>query len=153
MGILKLCLSSKWPHEFHYPTGELAGAATCPYGWLVPPHSSSKNLHILKFIYLFYFWLHWGFCYCTRAFSSCAAWTSQPQWPVRLQSTGSRHSGFSNGGTGAQLPHCIGDLPGLGIKPVSPTLQGRFLTTGLLGKPCCCCCCQVASVVSDSATP
>ena len=27
------------------------------------------------------------------------------------------------------------DLPGPGIKPVSPALVGRFLTTGLLGKP------------------
>ena len=29
------------------------------------------------------------------------------------------------------------DLPGLGIKPVSPALAGRFLTTGPPGKSWC----------------
>ena len=41
-----------------------------------------------------------------------------------------------------RLEHCSGlplptpgDLPDLGIKPVSPTLAGRFLTAELPGKP------------------
>ena len=38
-------------------------------------------------------------------------------------------------GTWALLFHSRWDLPGPGIKPVSLALQGRFLTTGLLGKP------------------
>ena len=54
MGMLKMCLFSKWPREFHYPSGELAGGATCLCGWLVPPHSSRKNLHILKFMYFIF---------------------------------------------------------------------------------------------------
>ena len=53
MGMLKMCLFSKWPREFHYPSGELAGGATCLCGWLVPPHSR-KNLHILKFVYFIF---------------------------------------------------------------------------------------------------
>ena len=38
-------------------------------------------------------------------------------------------------GTRASLPHNMWDLPGPGIKPVSLTLLGGFLTTGPPGKP------------------
>ena len=38
-------------------------------------------------------------------------------------------SGFGSWGARAQLPHGIWDLPGPGIEPVSPALQGRFSTT------------------------
>ena len=34
------------------------------------------------------------------------------------------------------LPHSMWDLPGQGIKPISPELAGRFLTTGPPGKSC-----------------
>ena len=38
---------------------------------------------------------------------------------------------------GSELPFPSAvDLPGLGIKPVSPALEGRFLTTEPPGKPC-----------------
>ena len=41
----------------------------------------------------------------------------------------------SSCGTQAELLHCMWDLhPQTGIKPVSPTLQGRFSTTGPPGK-------------------
>ena len=42
--------------------------------------------------------------------------------------------GFSSCSTQAQLPFGLWDLPRLGIKPVSPALAGRFLTTGPPGK-------------------
>ena len=68
------------------------------------------------------------------------------QWLLLLWSTGSRHAGFSSCGSralerrvsscGAQalLPHGMWDLPRPGIKPVSPALAGRFLTTVPPGK-------------------
>ena len=44
-------------------------------------------------------------------------------------------SGFSNCGTPALLLCSMWDLPRPGIEPVSPALQGRFLTTGPAGEP------------------
>ena len=38
-------------------------------------------------------------------------------------------------GTQVLFPHAMWDLPGLGIKPVSPALAGGFFTTKLPGKP------------------
>ena len=35
----------------------------------------------------------------------------------------------------AELPCGMWDIPGPGFKPMSPVLQGRFLTTGPVGKP------------------
>jgi len=44
---------------------------------------------------------------------------------------------FSRQGYWSGLPFPFpGDLPYLGIKPESPALAGRFLTTELEGKPC-----------------
>ena len=45
------------------------------------------------------------------------------------------HVGFRSGGTRAQLLQDSWDFPGSGIEPVSPALQGGFLTTGPPGKP------------------
>ena len=69
---------------------------------------------------------------------------------LTLQSTGSRHTGFSSCslralesglsscGTGAYLPLGMWDLPRPGIEPMSPALAGRCLTTGPPVKsPCC----------------
>ena len=46
----------------------------------------------------------------------------------------SRHVGFSSCGTWASLLRGMWDLPGPGIKPVSPALAGRFLTIVPPGK-------------------
>ena len=82
------------------------------------------NLLLILFIY---FWLHWVFVAACRlslvavsgAYSSlrCAGFTLQ--WLV-LWSTGSRRAGWAR----AQLLHGLWDLPGPGIKPVSPALAG-----------------------------
>ena len=66
------------------------------------------------------------------------------QWLLLLQSTGSRHAGFSSCSMQAQELWCTGlvalrqlnlwDLPGPGIKPVSPALAGGFSTTAPPGK-------------------
>ena len=62
-------------------------------------------------------------------------------WLLLLRSTGSRRAGFSSYGlqalerrlsscgTRAYLLRGMWDLPGPGIKPVSPALAGGFLTT------------------------
>ena len=51
-----------------------------------------------------------------------------------LQSMGSRHVGFSSCSSRASLLCSMWDLPKPGTEPVSPALQGIFLTTGSLGK-------------------
>ena len=43
--------------------------------------------------------------------------------------------GFSSCGAWALLPRGMWNLPRPGIKPVSPSLAGRFLSTGQPGKP------------------
>ena len=69
------------------------------------------------------------------------------RWLLLLQSTGSRHTGFSSCGSwalerrlsscGAQaeLLRSTWDLPGPGLEPVSSALAGGFLTTAPPGKP------------------
>ena len=74
-----------------------------------------------------------GFCCCgawplgARAsvvvacwFSSCGSWVLEH----RLSSCGAR----------PWLPHGMWDLPRPGLKPMSPALAGRFLTTAPPGK-------------------
>ena len=56
------------------------------------------------------------------------------RWLLLLQSTGSRHTGFSSCGARASLFHGMWDLPGPGFEPVSPALAGGFLTTVPPGK-------------------
>ena len=55
-------------------------------------------------------------------------------WLLLLQSTGSRHTGFSNCGIWAQLFRGTWNLPRPGIQPVCPELTGRFLSTLPPGK-------------------
>ena len=45
------------------------------------------------------------------------------------------HAGISSCGPWAQLLRAMWDLPGPGLKPVSPALAGGFLTTAPPGKP------------------
>ena len=63
-----------------------------------------------------------------NGFSCCGAWALGAQASVvvacRLSSCGAR----------AQLLRGMWDLPGPGIKPMSPALAGRFLTTAPPGK-------------------
>ena len=63
-----------------------------------------------KFILFIYFWLHWVFIGCVRAFSSCgergllfvAVHGLLVEWLLLLRSTGSRRAGFSSCSTRAQ---------------------------------------------------
>ena len=93
-----------------------------------------------KFIY---FWLHWVFvaaCGLSLAavrgsYSSLWCVGFSLWWPLSFWRTGSRCAGFSSWGSRAQLPHGMWDLPGSGLKPVSPALAGRFPATAPPGKP------------------
>ena len=78
-------------------------------------------------------------CCCTQAFSSCGEWGLLSSWGVWASHCGDfsccrtgalGHSGFSSCGSQAQLVHSMGDLPGPGIKSMSPALTGGFLTLG-----------------------
>ena len=84
-----------------------------------------------------------GLRFCARAFSSCGE-----RGPLFIAVHGpltivaslvvehrlQTHK-LSNCGSRAQLLHSMWDLPGPGLKPVSPALAGGFLTTAPPGKP------------------
>ena len=107
-----------------------------------------------KFIYLFIFGCSGSLLLRTDVslavasggYSSLRCAGFSLQWLLLLWSTGSRRTGFSSCGSQAlerrlsscgawaQLLRGMWDLPGPGLKPVSPALAGRFLTTVPLGK-------------------
>ena len=106
----------------------------------------------VNFIY-FFFWLHWVFIARglslvaeSGGYSSLRCAGFSLLWLLLLRSTGSKRAGFSSCGTRAldhRLNSCgaralllrsMWDLPGPGIKPMSPALTGRFLTTAPPGK-------------------
>ena len=116
-----------------------------------------------KFYLFILFMAVLGLRFCARAFSSCGerratlrcgvgashcgvysccraqALGTQPSVVVArgLSSCGSRalERRLSSCGVWAELLRGMGDLPGAGLKPVSPALAGRFLTTVPRGKP------------------
>ena len=60
---------------------------------------------------------------------------SSLRWLLFLHSMDSRVHELSSCGTWAYLPRGMWDIPGPGIKLVSPAPQGGFLTTGSPGRP------------------
>ena len=75
-----------------------------------------------------------GLCCCEQAFSSCGE-----RGPLCCSVRASHCSGFSCCGARAlgawaQLLRGMWDLPGPGLKPLSPALTGGFLTTAPPGK-------------------
>ena len=100
-----------------------------------------RKCSFLKIFYLFFgcVWLCAGFLQLQRAGATLhrGAWASH----CGAQALGVRASvvvahGLSSCGTWAQLLHGMWDLPGPGIKPMSPALAGGFLTTVPPGKSC-----------------
>ena len=105
--------------------------------------------HLKKFFFLAALGLHccaWAFSSCGEqgllsscslrashcgSFSCCRAPALEP---ANFSSCGSQalERGLSGCGTWALLSHSIGNLPGPGIKPMSPA--GRFSTTATPGK-------------------
>ena len=100
------------------------------------------NQYIFKFIYLFIFWLCWVFVAvhglslvaASGGYSSLWCVAFSLQWLLLLRSPGSRRPAFGSCGAQAQLLRSMWDLPGLGLKCVSPALAGGFLTTVPPGK-------------------
>ena len=108
---------------------------------------SFKNFKLL-FILLFLFGWVFIAAFSLRAFSSCSKWrllSSWGAWASHCSGFSCWGTGFSGRSTWAQL-WCMGlqrmlllpwnmwNLPGPGIKPVSPSLAGRFLSTVPPGK-------------------
>ena len=101
------------------------------------------SLFFFKLIYLFLAAL--GLRFCARAFSSCGkrgplfiAVRGPLTIPASLAAEHRLQTRrLSSCGSRAQLPHGMWDLPGPGLKPVSPALAGRLSTTAPPGKPWC----------------
>ena len=68
-----------------------------------------------------------GFSCCRVRVLGCMGFSSCSFWAPELR--------LCSCGAWAQLAPRVWDLPELGIEPVSPALQGGFLTTGLPGQP------------------
>ena len=75
-----------------------------------------------------YLWLCWV-CIAVRGLSLVAV-----SGASLVGEHGSRVPGLSSCGTWASLSHGMWNLPGPGIKPVSPAFAGRFLSTAPTGK-------------------
>ena len=103
----------------------------------MPKNNSEESFKI--FIYLYHFGLQWVFVAANRfslvalfrGYSSLQCMSFSLCWFL-LWSKSSRACGFQQ-----LLSYSMGmwEFPGPDIKPVSPALVGRFLTTGPSGKP------------------
>ena len=101
------------------------------YFWL---EIDVKSMGVYYVFVIFFIWLYWVFT-ALRKLSVVAASGvySEPRtgvslwWPLLLRSSGARR--LRSCGARAQLLRGMWNLPGPGIKPVSPALAGGFLTT------------------------
>ena len=81
-----------------------------PAVWPSSPGVGDACVRVFGFCFFFYFWLHWVFIAAcrlslvaaSRGYSSLRCTGFSLQWLLLLQSTGSRHTGFSSCGTQAQ---------------------------------------------------
>ena len=100
---------------------------------VVPPFSSPAIHHTPS--------LCGGFSCCGAQVLGCAGSVVRAQGVSSYTPQVLEH-GLSSGAR-ALLPHGMWNLPRPGIKPASPALVVRFLTTGLPGKPSCVCACPL----------
>ena len=96
-------------------------------------HSFKKIMYLL-FIFIFGCWVFVAACGLSLVaergatlLMRCVGFSLW--WLLLFRSTGPRMHGLG-------CFHGVWDLPGSEIEPMSPTLQGGFLTTGPPGKPC-----------------
>ena len=80
----------------------------------------------------------WGcsvwLCECVCIQLPCHVQLFSTPWSVVCQAPLSMGFSREEYWSGLQFPS-PGDLPNLGIEPVSPALAGRFITTGHIGMP------------------
>ena len=82
-------------------------------------------------------------CFCARAFSSCGKWGPLfivVRGPITIAASlvvvhRLQTRRLSSCGSRAQLLRGMWDLPGPGLKPVSPALAGGLSTAAPRGKP------------------
>ena len=96
-----------------------------------------KKSFMYLFIHLILFLAGLGLRCCVHAFSSWSTQASHCSGFSYCRAWALRHVHFTIYGAWAQLPRSMWDLPGPGFEPVSPSLAGRFLTTGPPGTPSC----------------
>ena len=129
-------------------------SAKCLFKYIILFLQTLHPPQLLIFFPYFYFWQRWVFVAArglslvaeSRGYSSLQCAGFSLRWLLLLQSTGSRCMGFSSCGSRAlerRLSSCgaqawlfsgMWDLPGPGVKPVSPESVGGFLTTASPGK-------------------
>ena len=92
------------------------------------------SYYFLKFYLFIYFWLHWVFV-GVHEFSPAAESRGYLLIVAHRLLVARLLLWTVGSGAQAQLPCSMWNLPGPGIKSVSPVLAGGFLTTGPPGKP------------------
>ena len=143
---LLLDVCSSRDYEAGFPGGSVvknppaaAGDAGSIPGWGRSPGEGNSNPiqdSFFFFNYLFYFWLHWVFV-AVQAFSiavSVGTTLVDMRRLLLLQGIGSRRMRFNSCSSWTWLLRGMQNFPGPGIKPVSPALAGRFLSTVPPGK-------------------
>ena len=105
--------------------------------------TSCGEVLFLFFFLIYLFLAVLGLRFCARAFSSCGERGPlfiAVRGPLTIAAClvaehGLQMRRLSNCGSRAQLLCGMWDLPGPGLKPVSPALAGRLSTTAPPGKP------------------
>ena len=72
--------------------------------------------------------------HCVAQASYCGGFSCCGAWALGARASVVAARGLSSCGSRASLLRRVWDLPGPGLKPVSPALAGRFLTTTPPGK-------------------
>ena len=131
------CFAFLSPVHLVFSFGQVQLFNTRHYVTLSPALFFFKKSFICLFIHLILFLAGLGLHCCVQAFSGCGAQASHCSGLSYCRAWALRYAHFSIYGAWAQMPRSMWDLPRPGFEPVSPSLAGRFLTTGPPGTPSC----------------
>ena len=118
------CTPTTWPEHGSWLLVQWRILSLSPHGWLNPSY------------FILFFWLRWIFAAVCQLSLVAVSWGCSRVAVLRLLTVvaslveGALECWLSRYGTQALVAHGMWDLPGPGIKPVSPALAGRFLSTG-----------------------